>query len=181
MGRTKILLALDGPPATADAVKWVAGMTEKGEVDRVVLGCVLPPIPPRLLEHGGGDTPEEERDKQGDLDDERAEWIHREQQSARALIRPVRDALCRAGLPDQAISVEFITVVHDSDVAQSLIEMARDRGCELIAVSREAFAWYRERHASSVAELLQRDVPEDMAVVVRSKDDEGNAALGTGT
>jgi hypothetical protein len=89
------------------------------------------------------------------------------------LIRPVRDALCRAGLANGDVSVEFISVVHDSDVAQNLIEKARDRGCDLIVVSQEAFAWYRERHTSSVAELLQRDVPEDMAVAVRGKDDEG--------
>jgi nucleotide-binding universal stress UspA family protein len=180
MGRTRILLALDGQPTTADAVKWVAGMTEAGEVDRVVLGYVLPPIAPRLLEHGGGDTPEEEREKQGDLDRERAAWIRREQASARALIRPVRDALCRTGLADKDITVEFITVVHDSDVAENLIETARDRGCELIVVSEAAFGWYRERHTCSVAELLQRDIPEGMAVVVRGKDDEGKT-FATGT
>jgi hypothetical protein len=173
MDRHKILLALDRSPASAPAIENVARSIRAGQVARVVLAYVLAPIPPKLLEHGGGDTPQEEREKQARLDRERDRWIRSAERSAREPMRRAHDALRRAGLAEEDIAEQFLSVVHDADIVQSLLETARELECRSIVVAREAFPWYREHHVSGVADHLQRDAVEETVIVVSEPGEAG--------
>src|SRR5262245_32767543 len=129
MSDGKILVVVDDSPATEPALQRVARMVESGQVREAVLAFVRE-IPPRLLEHGGGDTPEDERAKQARLDAQRERWIRAGERAAQPSMDHARDVLCRAGLAEGAIAQKFLTVVHDADVAQSLLDTARELGCQ---------------------------------------------------
>src|SRR5262249_27070115 len=96
----------------------------------------------------------------------RETWIRSEQGRAQAPMQRARDALRRAGLADRNILDEFISIVHDADIAQNLLDAAHELGCQVIVVAREAFPWYREQHPLDVGERLQRDAGDGMAIAI---------------
>jgi hypothetical protein len=146
-------------------------MAQGRGVGKVTLGYVIRPIPPSLLEHGGGDTPEEEHEKQARLDTKREAWIRSERRAAEEPMRRARDALRRAGLLDHDIRDEFMSIVHATDLTKVLIDSACELGCRFIVVARGAFAWYGDRHAMDVVAHLRRDAGDEMVIAVDEHDD----------
>ena len=164
-GSSKILLAFDESSATAHAIEYVARLAQAGRVSQVVLCYVVGPIPPSLLEHGGGDTPEEEQRKQARLDRKRDTWVRAEEREAHPSLQVAREALRQAGLADDDIVEKPVSIVHDEDLAQELLQASRRLGCQSIVVARDAFAWYRERHAADLADRLEHDATDETVIV----------------
>ena len=122
MGETRrILVAVDDSDATRAALARVAaGHAHGGSTIR--LFHVVGPIPPSLLESGGGATPEGEERAAKALEVAESAWFAKAREAARPILEQARETL-RAG----GIAAERITV----HVAESLPE---DRLATLILV-----------------------------------------------
>jgi hypothetical protein len=166
MNASKILVALDDSPASRQAIEYVSRLAGAGRVSQVVLCHAVGPIPPSLLEHGGGDTPQEEEHKQARLDRKRAAWVDSEERESHHVVEVARAALHRAGLADTDIVENPVSIVNDTDLAQELLAASRRLGCQSIVLARDAFATYREHRASDVADQLKRGATDEMVIVL---------------
>ncbi|MBH0191551.1 MAG: universal stress protein [Nitrospira sp.] len=70
----KILVAIEASEASMKAVAYVAEMVRGREAIHICLFHALPPIPPRLLEYGGTEDPQNEQALHTELKSAQTEW-----------------------------------------------------------------------------------------------------------
>jgi K+-sensing histidine kinase KdpD len=118
---------------------------------------VLPPTPPQHLEHGGGDTREEQERKDARLAARRAEWTAEARERVTPVFRKARRVLERSGLAPESIHEIADPAVHYREVARHALETARERGCDTIVVARESHPWHVELFHRHVADVLREE------------------------
>ena len=78
-----ILIAMDDTEATERAVTYVATIIDGHRGFRVCFFHVFAPLPPKLVEFGGSEDPQEEEKREVDLKAVRAQWMARAAAGAR--------------------------------------------------------------------------------------------------
>lgn len=161
----RFLIAVDESESSHMAVSYVADLLSQGNgATRVILFHLLPPMPPRLVEHGGAEDPDEERRREEALAKKRENWIDQSRRDARPIMEAARSVLRQARVPEEVIQERYTTTIHGS-VAKEALEVANQLGCGTIVVGRQSFPWYQELTKHHVAEDLLKDA-ENVAVCV---------------
>jgi nucleotide-binding universal stress UspA family protein len=126
----KILLAIDDKKCAAQAVEYV-GRQFGGTADvEVTLVHVLPNLPAIFWDEGHILSEEEKKERQKVVDT----WAGRQRQKVEPLMRSAADALVRQGFKAGQITTRF--VADSTDIADSLLEEARDGGYQTIVAGR---------------------------------------------
>lgn len=161
----RLLVAVDESEASRRAVSYVARFIGSRTDYVVFLVNVLPPVPVRLIEHGGGELAEgkaaEER-----MAAARRKWVEEKKQKADPVLAAMRDELQRQGLEPDRVR----TLVHPSEmiesVAQGLLQTAEENEIHTIVVGRNSLSWIREVMHRHVGEDLVRKSHEGLTVWV---------------
>lgn len=132
----KILLAIEDSEASMKAVAYVAKMVRGHEAIHICLFHVLPPIPPRLLEFGGTEDPQKEKELSAALKTAQTEWIEKAKGAAQAPLKRALSILQDHGVPQDHISTHYSSTIHKPDVVQEVLDAAKQSDCETVVVGR---------------------------------------------
>jgi nucleotide-binding universal stress UspA family protein len=126
----KILIGISGKECSQSAVAFVAQQVRTGEDLEVTVAHVLPNLPAMFWDEGHILSAEEEQERRRVADT----WMAKQQAKIEPLMQTALDSLASAGVPRGALKKQFIS--DSTDAADSLLEVARDGGQQLIVVSR---------------------------------------------
>ena len=106
MDTQKFLVAIDDSTASERAVAHIARRMQNQSACHILLLHVPRPIPPKLLEHGGSEDPQEEQRMEAELDAAQAAWRQQITQAAQPIFARARAILQEANIPEQAIETD---------------------------------------------------------------------------
>jgi nucleotide-binding universal stress UspA family protein len=147
----KILIGISGKECSRRAVDFIGKQVRTGDDLEVTFAHVLPNLPAVFWDEGHILSDAEKADRKKVVDT----WIAKQRGMIEPIMRAAVDGLAKAGVKPDRMKTMFIS--DSTDVADSLLETARDGGMDVIVVSRCAGAGGKQSPAGSVAtKLLQK-------------------------
>jgi nucleotide-binding universal stress UspA family protein len=150
----KILVAIDETDYAVRLVQYVGGVLRETPHAQVMLFHVLRPMPRKLLEHGGSESPVIEGQLQDALKKEQTQWIRSQQEAECPYLLKAREALGKAGFPLDRVDLKF---GHEDDIAQSILEEAHSGGYSTVAVGRYGTSKTKRLFGGGVTDQLLRE------------------------
>ncbi|MBA2252130.1 MAG: universal stress protein [Nitrospirales bacterium] len=150
----KILVAIDETDYSIRLVQYVGALLRETPHARVTLFHVLRPMPRKLLEHGGSESPVVEGQLQNALKKEQTEWIRSQQEEECPYLLKARDALGKAGFPLDRVELKF---GHEDGIAQNILEEAYGGGFSTVAVGRYGTSRTKRLFGGGVTDQLLRE------------------------
>jgi nucleotide-binding universal stress UspA family protein len=152
---TKMLIALDDSPNAMQAVEYVARhFGRSGDVE-VSLVHVLPNLPAIFWDEGHILSDGEKQDRKKVVD----KWLEAQKAKIEPLFSKAMAVLTAKGMPSAAVRTKFVS--DSTDVADSILEEARDSSCQAIVVGR---SHHSPKHV--VGTVTGRVVTQGAGVVV---------------
>jgi len=149
-----LLVAVDASEVSQRALAYVAELMNGRQDIRVSLLHAARPVPPKLLEFGGSENPEEEKTGEAALQDARTDWIEREHRAATRMFARARTLLRKAGVPEEAVDTQTVAWDPNESLDTAILEVAHEQHCGTVVVGYAAFSWLQERLHSHLAEAL---------------------------
>jgi nucleotide-binding universal stress UspA family protein len=147
----KILIGISGKECSARAVEFIGKQVRTGDDLEITFAHVLPNLPAIFWDEGHilSDAEKQERKKVVDT------WLAKQRGMIEPVMRAAVERLAAAGVKAERMRTKFIS--DSTDVADSLLETARDEGMDVIVVNRCADTGSKAEPAGSVAtKLLQK-------------------------
>lgn len=155
----RILIVLDDPSGRdwQQAANYAAGLLAGQGGIEVHLLLVLPPTPSEFLEYGSLEEMNRIAVTSAAHEGSHARW----RDAAIAEVHPAmvraRQLLEEAGVPSDAVYEHYRESAHSRHVAQHAVDVARECGCDTIAMTHSHLAWYqRWGNADPANELLRK-------------------------
>jgi len=140
----RLLLVVDESTSAKSAVEYVAKVLGHRRGFEVCLAHFLPPLPPILLEFGGSENPDKERQLDTQLQRDQQQWIESARKKAEPALSWARGRLRKAGLPATSLTSQFSDPAHEQDsVSQEILELARRNQCRTIVVGQRSLSWFK--------------------------------------
>lgn len=152
----KILIAVDDSEVSHRAVDYVAEMIGRRRGYAVYLFHVLPPFPPGLLEHGGSENPDTEKQLEEQMRDKQARWLAEAKRTSQSLLDKAKAILHDAGVPARAITSQFYAPISGENLISDILLTAQTDHCDTIVVGRETFSGLQRVFRHHVADDLIR-------------------------
>lgn len=152
----RLLIAIDDSEASHQAVNYVAAMIGGRRGFRVDLFHVLPPLPPKLLEHGGSENPDAEQEIESEIRAKQAEWLEQAQQAAQPMLDKAKTILRDMRVPARAISTHFYAPISGENLVSDILSEAKENSCDTIVLGRETFSGWQRVFKHHVADDLIR-------------------------
>ncbi len=147
----KILIGISGKECSKRAVDFIGTQVRTSEDLEITFAHVLPNLPAVFWDEGHILSDAEKADRKKVVDT----WLATQKGMIEPILRGAADNLAKLGIKPEKMKTQFIS--DSTDVADSLIEVARDGGYQAIVVSRCAGASSRSAPAGAVAtKLLQK-------------------------
>lgn len=150
----KILVAIDETDYATRLVQYVGALLRETPHARVTLFHVLRPMPRKLLEHGGSESPVLEDELQDALRKEQTEWLRAQREAECPYLMKAREALGKAGFPLDRVDLKF---GHEDGIAQNILEVAYGGGYSTVAVGRYGRSRTKRLFGGGVTDQLLRD------------------------
>jgi nucleotide-binding universal stress UspA family protein len=151
-----LLIAVDASEVSKRALAYVAELMDGREDIRVLLLHAAKPVPPKLLEFGGSENPEEEKTAEAALQAARTDWVQREDRAAARMFARARALLRRAGVPEEVVDTQTVAWDPNETLDSAILEVAQEKHCGTVVVGYAAFSWFQERLHAHLAEALLR-------------------------
>lgn len=163
---SKFLMALDGSEESQKAVKYLAEMTA-GNAEAEITLFHATGVPPMLLEHGGGDTPAEEKKREQILDREEASWSDEERAEVENFIfGPALKVFAKTGGgKGPKVETKLVQVPHH-DIARTILEEARSGGYDTVVVGRHGRSRIRELAFGGISSKIIQNLRDRTVWVV---------------
>lgn len=143
-GQNRLLLVVDDSLSSKAAAEYVANVLGHRRGFQVCLAHVLPPLPPILLEFGGSENPDKERQLDSQLRKDQQQWIETARKKAEPALNSARVRLRQAGLPAASLATQFSDPADEqASASQEILDQARRNGCRTIVVGRRSLSWFR--------------------------------------
>ena len=156
-GVEKVLVAIDSEGESVATVDYVGRIAAGSDKLRLCLYTRIPVLPPELREHGGSEDPDREKELGIRLSEKAASWRAQEQAKARPVLEEAQRRLLMAGVSEDAIELQDSWDASMGEtLAEALIRVAHQSGCQTIAIGRPRLSGLQEliHHHTSDA-LLQ--------------------------
>jgi nucleotide-binding universal stress UspA family protein len=127
---TKMLIALDESPSAMKAVEYVAQQFGRADDVEVNLVHVLPNLPAIFWDEGHILSDGEKQDRKKVVD----KWLVAQKAKIEPLFTKAANMLATKGIPAARIQTKFVS--DSTDVADSILEEARDSNCRSIVIGR---------------------------------------------
>ena len=152
----KILIAIDDSKTTEHALHHVMRRIDRNPRVQILLLHVAGPIPPKLLEFGGSEDPEEEAERSAQLKAAQAQWQQQAEQAAQPLFAKARGILRPVHLPDEAIETQTYPLLPGQDLGTVILDAAQATACDTVVVGRSSFTWWQALSQQHVADTLEQ-------------------------
>jgi nucleotide-binding universal stress UspA family protein len=130
----KMLIAMDDSKSAMKAVEYVAQQYGGTRDLTVVLAHVLPNLPSIFWDEGHILSEDEKKERSKVVD----KWVADRRAKMEPVFKKAVAVLSGKGIPEQQIQTKSIS--DSTDVAASLLEEARDGGCQTIVTGRRGIA-----------------------------------------
>ena len=152
----KILIAIDDSKTTEHAMHQVTQRIGPNPRVQILLLHVAGPIPPKLLEFGGSEDPEEEAQREAQLRAAQAQWWQQVEQAAQPIFAKARAILRPARLPDEAIETRTYPLLPGQDLGTVILAAAQSTACDTVVLGRSSFTWWQALSQQHVADTLEQ-------------------------
>lgn len=143
-GQNRLLVVVDESPSSVAAVEYVAQVLGHRRGFEVCLVHFLPPLPPILMEFGGSENPDEERQLYTRLYKDQQQWIETARKKAEPALTSARVRLRQAGLPATSLTTQFSDPADEqASASKEILVQARRNNCRTIVVGRRSLSWFR--------------------------------------
>jgi nucleotide-binding universal stress UspA family protein len=126
----KLLIAIDDSPSSMKAVEYVARQFAGSQDLQVGLVHVLPNLPAIFWDEGHILSEDEKRDRKTVVD----KWLGERKTRMEPVYRKAIEVLTGTGIKDRQIQTKSVS--DSTDIAESILEEARDNGYETIVMGR---------------------------------------------
>ncbi|HQX82258.1 MAG TPA: universal stress protein [Vicinamibacterales bacterium] len=151
-----LLVVVDATEASRRTLRYVGRML----ANRVGVDChlayITPGLPPGLLESGGSELPEREKEIESALRGEQHRWMEKADKKTARIFRPARAILQRAGVAAAHIHTCVSSPFDAGRTVDEVLLLARDQGCGTVVVGHRAHTWFRGLGGGHLAEQLVR-------------------------
>lgn len=138
----RLLVVVDESSSSRRAVEYVAKVLASRRGFQVCLAHFLSPLPPTLLEFGGSEDPDKERQLDARLKTEQQQWIAAARKKAQPALNGAYAKLRRGGLPASSLTTQFSDPFRGQNSAsQEILELARINKCRTIVIGRQSLPW----------------------------------------
>lgn len=161
----KYLVAMDDTETSMRAISYLANSIGGHPDTEVWLFHALSPMPAKLLEHEGGDTPEEEVALENVTQERQQQVINKAKRRFHRHFDQATRLLTESGFAPDSIHHQTVTAAHSSEVPHQIVDAAKEHDCSLIVVGRDSYPWYKDFFKSHVADSLVKQT-KDVAVCV---------------
>jgi len=151
-----LLVAIDGSEVSERTIAYVGEMIDGRKDIRVSLLHAPRPVPPKFLEFGGRDNPEDEKRAEAALHADRVDWIEHEQLATAPIFAHAKARLREAGVPEQAIDTQVVAWNPNESLGTTILEAAHEQHCGTVVVGYTAFSWFQELLHPHLAEFLMQ-------------------------
>ncbi len=107
MAATDLLLIVDAPGPFGPVVSYAVNLLDRRRGARACLLCLLPNLPPNLLEFGGAENPRREHQLDNQLKQRQAEWVDAMKRKTQPALQRATTTLRAAGLPTGNLRIRF--------------------------------------------------------------------------
>ncbi len=147
----KILIGISGKECSKRAVDFIGTQVRTSDDLEITFAHVLPNLPAVFWDEGHILSDGEKADRKKVVDT----WVAKQKGMIEPVMQSAVKSLTALGIKPEKMKTQFIS--DSTDIADSLLETARDGGYQAIVVSRCAGAGSRSAPAGSVAtKLLQK-------------------------
>jgi nucleotide-binding universal stress UspA family protein len=144
----KMLIAIDESPNAAKAVEYVAQQfAGTGELE-IELVYVLPNLPAIFWDEGHILSAEEKQDRKKVVD----KWLADRKARMQPIFKKAIDALTGKGIDPRQITTKSLS--DSTDVAESILEEAKDGGYQTIVVARRSLVSGKHSQMGSVTSKI---------------------------
>lgn len=152
----RLLLVVDQSSSSKHAVEYLSRVLASRRGFQVCLAHFLPPLPSELLEFGGAEDPNKERQMSSQLKAEQQRWLTGAKKEAQPALNWACTKLRRAGLPAGSVTTQFSDPFREQNGAsEEILQLARTHKCRTIVVGRLCLPWLRRLAAGKdLAERL---------------------------
>jgi nucleotide-binding universal stress UspA family protein len=156
MTYNRLLIVVDESSSSKHAVEYVARVLARQRGFQACLAHFLTPLPPKLLELGGAEDPDKERQLDTQLKTEQQQWIAAARKEAQPALNWACSKLRGAGLPASSLTTQFSDPLREQNSAsEEILELAQINKCRTIVVGRRSLPWLRRLTAGKdLAEKL---------------------------
>jgi len=156
MTYNRLLIVADESSSSKHAVEYVARVLARQRGFQACLAHFLTPLPPKLLEFGGAEDPDKERQLDTQLKTEQQQRIAAARKEAQPALNWACSKLRGAGLPASSLTTQFSDPLREQNSAsEEILELARINKCRTIVVGRRSLPWLRRLTAGKdLAEKL---------------------------
>jgi nucleotide-binding universal stress UspA family protein len=138
----RLLVVVDASSSSKHAVEYLATVLASRRGFQICLAHFLSPLPPELLEFGGTENPDEERQLETELETEQQQWIAAGRKEARPALNWARTRLRRAGLPASSLTTKFSDPFRQQNsTSEEILQLARINKCRTIVAGRRSLPW----------------------------------------
>ena len=150
MAITKLMIVVDKSLASMRAVTYVARILGGRRGFRICLAHTLPSPPAEMLGFGGAEDSGKEEWLEARLRASRHLWASAAKRKASVSLEHAYAELRHAGFARGEIEVHFCCPSDKKHAPKEILRLARERGCQTIAVGRRSLSWLRKRSPSVV-------------------------------
>ena len=143
--RPKILLPLDGSETSREIVEHMGEILHGSDEGEITLYHVIS-IPPMLLEHGGSENPEKERQLGAMLREEQRKWLEKSRERIeKEIFAPAKRILREKGVREDAVTIlTKLDAYAHADVAREIATEVRSNGYCAVVLGRRKKTALRE-------------------------------------
>ena len=152
-----LLVVIDSSEASARAVRYLAEFFARRQSTSFCLTPLTPKLPARLLETGGAEQPERERQLESRLHEAQERWMADAVDSSADVVGAATTMLRRAGAPAEAIRVCPLSAQDNRTLVDELLIVGSQAQCRTIVVGHFAHSWFSGIGGGHLAERLVRD------------------------
>jgi len=141
----KMLAAIDDSKSAMKAVEFISRQFSGLSELRITLVHVLPNLPAIFWDEGHILSDDEKKERMKVVD----KWLANQKAKMEPVFRTAAEKLTKGGLPQQSIQTKFIS--DSTDVAESILEEAKDNGYQMIIVGRRGVSEGKQTFMGGVA------------------------------
>lgn len=151
----RVLVAVDDSDQSIRTVQYVGSLLRDTQDVDVTLFHVLRPMPRELMEHGGSEDPQIEEHLGEQLRKDQEDWVRAEGVIEYPILLKALESLGKTGFPLDRVTLKL---GHERDIADTIIDEARNGGYGTIVASRHANRGAKRLFGNSVTDRLLREV-----------------------
>ncbi|MCW5798714.1 MAG: universal stress protein [Nitrospira sp.] len=150
-----LLIAVDDSNATTRALHYVGALLRETPAVTITLFHVLNPMPRELMEHGGSENPDMERQLGEQLRKDQQEWMQTEETLEYPILERALDRLNETGFPTERVTLKL---GYAGDLVDTILDEVRAGGYGTLVLTKHGQPDAAHLFSSNATDRLSREL-----------------------